>query len=62
MLCKCVLIPRKQVQDRSKEFLGNNIKIILLKKLKKRFLGKATGHNDHYMINSGGQRPEIGSN
>ena len=23
---------------------------------KKRFLGKATGHNEHYMINMGGQR------
>ena len=23
MFCKCVYIPRKQVQDRSKEFLGN---------------------------------------
>ena len=29
---------------------------------KKRFLGKATSHNDHYMINMGGQRPKIGSN
>ena len=29
---------------------------------KKRFLGKATGHNDHYMINMGGQRPKIGGN
>ena len=29
------------------------IKIILIKK---RFLGKATGHNDHYMITMGGQR------
>ena len=29
---------------------------------KKRFLGKVTSHNDHYMINIGGQRPNIGSN
>ena len=29
---------------------------------KKRFLGKATSRNDHYMINMGGQRPKIGSN
>ena len=29
---------------------------------KKRFLGKVTGHNDHYMINMGGQRPKIGGN
>ena len=26
------------------------------------FLGKATSHNDHYMINMGGQRPKISSN
>ena len=29
---------------------------------KKIFLGKVTGHNDHYMINMGGQRPKSGSN
>ena len=29
---------------------------------KARFLGKATGHNDHYMANMGGQRPKIGGN
>ena len=29
---------------------------------KKRFLGKTTSHNNHYMINMGGQRPKIGSN
>ena len=28
----------------------------------KSFLGKATGHNDHYMINIGDQRPNIGGN
>ena len=36
------------------------IKIVLIKE---RFLGKATGRNDHYyMINMGGQRPKIGGN
>ena len=35
------------------------IKIILIKI---RFLGKATGHSDHYMINMGGQRLKIGGN
>ena len=30
--------------------------------MKKRFLGKATGHNDHHMMNMGSQRPKIGSN
>ena len=52
---KCVQILRKQVQDRTKEPLGNKINI-----KKKRFLGKATGHSDHYMTNTGGQRPKIG--
>ena len=33
--------------------------MILIKKI---ILGKATGHNDHYMINMGGQRSKIGSN
>ena len=39
-----------------KNFYG--IKMVLIKI----FLGKATGHNDHYMINMGGQRPKIGGN
>ena len=30
--------------------------------MKKRFLGKATSHNDYYMINMGSQRPNIGGN
>ena len=34
------------------------VKVIIIK----RFLGKATNHNDHYMINVGGQRPKIGGN
>ena len=29
---------------------------------KKRFLGKATGHNDHYMIKMGAQGPRIDGN
>ena len=29
---------------------------------KRRFLGNATGHNDHYMISMGGQMPKIGGN
>ena len=45
----------QQVQDRSKKMLGK-------KNIKKRSPGKATGHNDHYMINMGGQRQKIGGN
>ena len=47
----------KQFQDCSKEFLGNKNNIN-----KKRFLGKATGHNDHNMINMSSQKPKAGSN
>ena len=54
LFCKCVSIPRKQVQDCSKEFIGNKNNIN-----KKRILGKATGHNDHYMISMGDQRLKI---
>ena len=49
MFCKKDYIPRKQVQDRSKKCLVNN---------NKRFLGKATGHSDNYMIDMWGQRPK----
>ena len=44
-------------KDHSKEFLGNKNNIN-----KKRFLGKATSHSDHYMINMDGQRLKIGGN
>ena len=27
-----------------------------------RFIGKATGYNDHYLIHMGGQKPMIGGN
>ena len=32
------------------------------KNIKKGSPGKATGHNDHYMINVGDQRQKIGGN
>ena len=41
--------------------LKNICLLLLLKIIIKSFLQKATGHNDHYMINTGGQRPKIGS-
>ena len=49
--------PRIQAEVCSKDFLGNKSNI----NKKKTFLGKATSHNDHYMINMmGGQRSKIG--
>ena len=48
----------KKTSSRSfKEFLGNKKEIN-----KKRFLGEATDHNDHYMISMGSQRLKIGGN
>ena len=50
------------------KFQGNKFKIVqknfqeITVTLIKKYLGKATGHNDHYMINMGGQRPKIGGN
>ena len=49
-------------QENKFKIVQNNfyeIKIILIKK---RFLQKAAGHNDHYMISMGSQRSKIGSN
>ena len=42
----------------------NNICVLLIPIIiiKNKFLGKPFGHNDHYMINTGGQRPKIDSN
>ena len=53
---KCLIILREQVQDRSEEFLQNK------NNDNKKISWKATGHNDHYMINMGSQRPNIGGN
>ena len=52
----CVLNNYKTKNSRSFK------KISMKKKIIKRLLGNATGHNDHYMINMGGQRPKIGGN
>ena len=49
------------------KFLENKLKIIQ-KNFKeiiiiiRNFLGKAISHDDHYTINTGGQRPKIGGN
>ena len=46
------------------KFQDNKFKIIQknFQEIIKRFIGKSTGHNDHYMIKMGGQRPKIGGN
>ena len=54
-------IKRKQTlnskKTSSRSFIGTS-----RKQQKKKISGKATVHNDHYLINMGGQRPKIGSN
>ena len=50
------LISKKTSSKSFKKISSKNIK------KKKGFLGKATGHNDHYMINMGGKRPKNGGN
>ena len=60
--CSLCFVNVFKFQENKFMIVQNNflkIKIILIKK---RFPGKATGHNDHYMINVGGQRLKIGSN
>ena len=50
-------------QENKIKIVQNNfqeIKTILIKK--ERFIGKATGHNHHHMINMGGKRLEIVGN
>ena len=48
------------------KFQENKFKIVQKKcwkkNIKKGSPGKATGHNDHYMINVGDQRQKIGGN
>ena len=46
-----------KVKDRLKKILRNKNDIN-----EKRSLRKSTRHNDHYMINIGGQMPKIGGN
>ena len=64
VFCKSVWIPRKQVQRRSKEYLGNNTNSNNNNNNNnnKVFLGKDIGHNEHYMIHTGVQRPKIAGN
>ena len=57
MFCKMCLNSKKTILISFKKFIGNKNNIN-----KKRSLGKATSHNDHRMINMGGQRPKIGCN
>ena len=55
--CSEIFVKVFKSQDNKFKIVQNNFQEIILK-----FLGKPTGHGDHYMINMGGQRPKIGGN
>ena len=66
-----VLIPAILLKETLTQFFPLNIAIFpcfeerphtTASKNNKRFLGKVTSHNDHYMIFMGSQRPKIGGN
>ena len=60
--CSLCFVSMFKFQENKFKIVQKNfweIKIILIKK---RFIGKATSRNGHYIMNMGGQRPKIGSN
>ena len=58
-LCFVILF---KFQENKFKIVQKNLQEIKIRLKKKRFLGKATGHNDNYVISMGGQTPKIGSN
>ena len=58
-LALCVFVNIIKLQQNKFKIIHKNFSKIILTI---RFLGKATGHNDHYMINMGNQRPKTGGN
>ena len=54
--CSVGFVKVFEFQDNKFKIVQNNFLEII------RFFGKPTGHDNHYMINMGGQRPKIGSN
>ena len=56
--CSLCFVKVFKFQDNKFKIVQKNFQEIIIK----RFLGKLTGHDDHYMINMGSQRPKFGSN
>ena len=54
--CSLCFVNVFKFQENKFMVVQNNFQKIKIILIKKRFLGKATGHNDHYMINAGSQR------
>ena len=52
----------KKKKKKKIEIILKNFQEIKITLIKKRFLGKATSHNDHYMVNTGSQRSRFDCN
>ena len=61
-ICSLCFVNIFKFQENKFKIIQKNFYEIIIILIKKRFLGKATGHNDHYMINMSGQRLKIGGN
>ena len=59
--CSLCFVNVFEFQENKFKIVQKNFQEIKIILIKKRFLGKATGHNDHY-ISMGGQRQKIGGN
>ena len=57
--CSLCFVKVFKFQENKFKVVQKNFQEIIIIKI---FLGKATSHNDHYMINMDGQRPKIGGN
>ena len=54
--CSLCFINVLKFQENKFEIVQKDLQERKMILIKKRFIGKATGHNDHYMIGMGGQR------
>ena len=61
-ICSLCLVNAFKFQENKFKIVQKNFLEIKIIFMKKRFLGKATGHNGHYLINMGSQKPKTGGN
>ena len=60
--CSLSFVNVFKFQENKLKTVQKNFLEIKIKLTKKIFLGKATSHNDHYIINMGGKRPKTDGN
>ena len=61
-ICSLCFVKVFKFQENKFKIVQKNFKEIKIVLIKKIFLGKATRHNDHYMINVDSQRLKFGGN